>query len=189
MRAVTLSDSKVARLLSDKFVCAWEDTSGDPNAGGSFAHGPKDPAPQCIRGNGEHNLQTLVLTPQGEIVNVLAGYVPPDEMLEELEFSLRTLASMRGGSREDRLVAAQRARIEAMKPHSGPLNDWEDRRAREDHEFVVDHPLLPHERFRSQDLVGNGKSFFGSSNGDVPDGRIGDADAGKMLDEMRKKMK
>ncbi|HUY92942.1 MAG TPA: hypothetical protein VMV10_29705 [Pirellulales bacterium] len=38
-----------------------------------------------------------------------------------------------------------------------------------DHRFVIEHPLLPMSRFKPETLVGNGKSFFGSTSfGDVP---------------------
>src|SRR5262245_3271751 len=95
MRTVTFAAPAVKQLLNNSFVCAVMNTTGDPTAGESFSHAPKDPPGQCLRGNGEHNVQILVMTPTGELFHALSGYIGPDELEQELSFSLDTYASLR----------------------------------------------------------------------------------------------
>lgn len=90
MRAVSLSDDHVRECLRQEFECAWFNIKGETNSGTSFSHAPRDPAGPCLRGNGEHNIQLLTLTPQGEIFHVLAGYVGPEELAAELKFAADT---------------------------------------------------------------------------------------------------
>jgi hypothetical protein len=100
----------VRRLLEVDFVCTRIDTTGDPTAGGSFFHAPDDPPGQCLRGNGEHNVQMLFLTPRGEIFHALTGYVPPRELAAELKFALATFAELRGaGEHNTKVVAIENA--------------------------------------------------------------------------------
>ena len=87
---MSLSNAKVNRLLNDKFVCAYVNTQGDPNSGESFSHRPRDPVGPCLRGNGEHNVQMITMSPAGEIIHVLSGYVGPEELLAELQFAEAT---------------------------------------------------------------------------------------------------
>ena len=188
---MTFSNSKVRDLLNKRFTCTWINTEGDPNAGASFAHAPKDPAPTCIRGNGEHNIQILVMTPEREIFHVLAGYIEPDDLRRERNFALKLfkrLAKCEKSERADRVTSAYEDRIKELKNEKfdGPLGKWERRRARDDYRFVAKHPLLAVDKFYPEMLVGNGKSFFGSSNGKPPKKKIGDADARKLMDKKKK---
>lgn len=87
---MSLSDDRVRECLRQDFECAWFNIKGESNSGASFSHTPRDPAGPCLRGNGEHNIQLLTLTPQGEIFHVLAGYVGPEELAAELKFAADT---------------------------------------------------------------------------------------------------
>lgn len=176
---MTLSDSKVQRSLQKNFVCVWENTEGDPVAGASFAHDPSDAPPTCIRGNGEHNLQLLMLTPEGQILNATSGFLSPEELLEELELALTIAGSLTKteGSQQKRVVVqAQQTFLEQLEQREfpGPLGDFERRRVLKDHNFVVEHPLLPAASYRAEMQVGNSKTFFGSSVGEPPEERIGE---------------
>ena len=192
MRAGTLSNRKVRRLLNDRFVCAWVNTEGDKSAGASFAHEPGEAAPSCIRGNGEHNVQMIFLTPQGEIFHVLAGYITAGDLAEELAFALKTYEKVVSTSnpeeQEATVVSAhkQMAKTLKEKKFDGPLGNWERRRALKDHEFMTKHPLIHVDAFKPEMLVGNASTFFGSYRGKKPAGSIGDSEA---LDRMRKRMK
>jgi hypothetical protein len=187
---VSLSDQQVKRLLNARFVCAWENTEGQPAAGASFAHSPRDPAPLCIRGNGEHNVQVLFLTPQGEIFHVLAGYVSPRDLQDELRFALANFAALTKAPRGSRQSVVTKAHEDMVKKlekqsFSGPLGDWERRRAVADHRFAAKHPLLEVDSFRPEMLVGNGKSFFGSSTGGTPSSLIGTPEAQQLFEKIQ----
>jgi hypothetical protein len=202
---VSLSDKRVRRILNEKFVCAWLNIKDEASAGSSFAHKPSDPAPGLLRGNGEHNNQILLLTPDGRILGALAGYIGPDDLLEELKFGLTTLASLPKAPEEKRkevLAKAHRKfakQLEARKP-TGQLAEVEERmqkqiaklqqampqvsgmnigltigskRGVEDHRFVMEHPLLPVDSFQTEMLVGNARTFFGSSVNGTAGERIG----------------
>lgn len=80
----------------------------------SFSHTPREPAGPCLRGNGEHNIQLLTLTPQGEILHVLAGYVGPEELTVELKFAsdtYRKLATIEDAEQRREFVADQHRRF------------------------------------------------------------------------------
>ncbi len=192
---MSFSDPDVARLLKTKFVCAWLNTNGDPDAGSSFAHAPKSAAGTCIRGNGEKNVQLLVLTPRGRIVHALSGYVGPKTLADELRFALGSIqmlekAATPATADTDRLVERMQARIRdaQRREFSGPLSDWAKRRTLADYRFVAKRPLLEIERYDSTDFVGRGRSFFGTRRGPT-EGTIGEAPENpeKMLERLRKK--
>ena len=194
---MTFSDTKVKKMLASKFVLAWTNTEGDRNAGASFAHAPGTPAGTCIRGNGEHNIQMLLLTPEGRLLGVLAGYIAPKDLVEELEFTLSVHDSLDDEGRmapEDRVAAAHRdflaahAKRRDAEGDARPLADWERRRTRADHAFAMKHPLLDAADFRPEALVGNGTTFFGSSAGGKPDRTIGDAEAAERIRERIEEM-
>jgi len=186
---VSFSDPDVAKLLKKRYVCAWLNTNGETNAGSSFAHTPNSPAGHCIRGNGEHNVQLLVLTPRGRILHALSGYVPPATLIDELRFAADLFASLsQPGRRPDteRVAAALQERIDAAEQRrfTGPLASWAKRRTLSDYRFVAKRPLLEIEKFRSEDFVGRSKTFFGSSTGTRGGETIGDAPQ-DLLDKIR----
>ncbi len=195
---MSLSNAKVNRLLNDEFVCAYINTQGDPNSGESFSHRPRDPVGPCLRGNGEHNVQMITMSPAGEIFHVLSGYVGPEELLAELQFAQATwreLAKLDDvAARKKLLIAAHekfareledrrfdedetplaagaagfRNMQKRLQPAFGPemqslMAGFTGQRAALDHAFVMKHPLLSYQDYRSEDLVGNAKSFFGST--------------------------
>lgn len=179
MRAGSLSSKDVISKLKRNFVCVWDNTEGESNAGGSFAHPPSDPAPQCIRGNGEHNVQTLFLTPDRKLLHTVAGFVSGPELVQELNFvenlwELVKRAQTESAKKYLITNAHKQALREADKrTFTGPLADWAKRRVRSDHAFAQRNPLLPAASYRSEDHVGKSTSWFGSSSGGRPKGSIG----------------
>lgn len=102
MRTVTFSNDKVRKVLNDDFVCCYTDTTGDPTAGASFKHAPNELPGPCGRGAGRQNVQTIFTTPDGEIFHVAAGYVSPEELLDELKFAGDLFAKLTGNSEKDK---------------------------------------------------------------------------------------
>ena len=176
---MTFSNPDVRSLIAAKFLAAFEDTEGSAAAGASFAHAPNDAPASCIRGNGEHNMQMLILTPDGRIVHVVAGFIEGAELVAELRFALASLELLRrskpeaaAGLLSDRHWQARRQALEA--PSTGPFATFIQRRIADDHAFVAEHPLLAVAAFDPERLVGRAKSFFGSSTGKTPERTIGD---------------
>jgi len=187
MRAVTLSDRRVQKQLDKQFVCTWGNVEGDPVAGESFAHAPSDPPATCIRGNGEHNIQVLVLTPDGELLNAVAGYLSPVELREELDLALEIWKGLAALEREPPQADPDQARVEVVQAaHRRFASDYEQRevegvfadfitkRVAADHEFCVDNALADARDFRPERMVGNSQTFFGGYTGDKPRGKIGE---------------
>lgn len=87
MRAVSLSSAPVRKKLSEDFVCYVINTEGDPSAGSSQGHAPRDAPGLCAEGIGNQNVQTIFLTPAGEIFHTASGYRKPEEFLAELNFA------------------------------------------------------------------------------------------------------
>src|SRR5579859_5723258 len=90
MRTVSFSSPAVQKTLSDRFICARINTTGEATAGSSFSHAPSDPPGPCLRGSGRQNIQLIFLTPQGELLHTLTGYVGPGDLADELKFALAT---------------------------------------------------------------------------------------------------
>jgi len=176
MRAVSLSNVDVRTLLADQFVCTWTNIAADPAAGTSHPHACSDPARDMARGLGEHNTQTLILTPDGRLLSALAGYVGPADLLEELKFA-RSLAE------KVKKEPSDRARSVVEKAHStftrdlagrsprggevgreeeffGQLKDVGLKRAVADHQFSAKSAFLPVEKFSTERMVGNARSSF-----------------------------
>jgi hypothetical protein len=167
---VTLSNPDVKKALAPRFVLATLDSTGDPESGESIRHAPDAPGSDLLRGNGEHNLQLLFLTPQGEILHALAGYVSAQELLVEIELALKLHEALRSPSIDRtllvRTVHATAGRADARAAVSpGPFSDWERRRRVADHRFVERHPLLSAAAFRPSLMVGAGASFFADTQG------------------------
>ncbi len=166
MRTVTFADPSIRKILKRNFECTYLNTKGDSSAGGSFAHDPKDAAPQCSRGNGEHNVQMLMLTNDGRLLDIMAGYVGAKDLAKRLQFALKLFRDKNGVTKEG-VAAAHRAahKKHAAEEFKGPLASFTKRRLLRDHRFVEKRPLLPVDSFRATDLVGNAKAFFGARNG------------------------
>jgi hypothetical protein len=113
---VSFSSPGVQKILNRDFEAAYLNIEADPNSGVSFAHDPKDPPGQCIRGNGEHNVQMLLLTPAGEIFSTLSGYIEPEGLEDELQFALDTFAEL-GKHKEslDREVCVETSHVKYLE--------------------------------------------------------------------------
>ena len=110
MRTVTFADQALRKLLRKDYVATFTNTEGEANAGGSFAHDPSDPAGSCIRGNGEHNVQLLMATPDGKLLNVTSGFIDAKALIEELTFA-RSLVALP----KKKLVAEQKKFAKALE--------------------------------------------------------------------------
>lgn len=185
MRRVTLADRAVRARLGKRFVLVHENLEGDEAAGSSFAHRPSAPPGTCLRGNGEHNLQTIMLTPDGRLLHLVAGYLEPADLAKELDFAFdlhqRVVKAERDLEQGEELDLAplkreHRKRIDALrKPDAdAPFARFEVDRQRKDHGFAMRRLLSPGKEFRIKDLLGNARTFFGTSGGQTPKGRIGD---------------
>src|SRR5262245_55521266 len=184
MRAVSLSSDRVQKLLRDKFVCAWVNLRGDKAAGASFAHGPNDAPVEVGRGLGARNTQTLMLTPEGRIVNAAAGAIGAADLVHELEFALRALADLDKAPEAYRTTLLTKAHKNYLKkPPEGSTLETINRllvkvpaivvggnRAVDDHKFVIHNPLLPVQEFRINRMVGNDPVFFFGAKDGLPKG-------------------
>lgn len=177
---MTLSNKAVRSYLSRSFSCTWTNLEGEASAGSSFAHAPKDAPGRCIRGNGEHNVQMLMLTPKGELLNVVAGYVDAEDLLVEAKLATSLWRKVKKAKEEGRAQIVRDAHQTFLKGRTAdagstdPFARFIESRIRTDHRFVARHPLMDARRFRTEDLVGNAKTFFGSSTGKKPRGRVGE---------------
>lgn len=87
MRTVSFSNRKVQNLLNNNFVNTFSNTTGDPTAGMSINHAPGDRAGNCVRGNGKQNVQTLFLTPEGDIFHAATGFLSSPDIVSEILFA------------------------------------------------------------------------------------------------------
>ena len=115
MRTVSFSEPKTSRFLNQNFVNTYRDTTGNPTSGQSIWHEPGEPAGQCIRGNGKQNVQSLFLTPSGEIFHVAAGFLSPADLLEEAQFALQLFEDLKRETGEERenVIDAHRERLKS----------------------------------------------------------------------------
>ena len=101
MRTVSFSHAGLRRLLNREFVNTYVNTEGDPTAGQSIWHSPREPAGQCIRGNGQQNVQTLFMTPTGQIFHAATGFLSAEDLGREAEFALELFRSLQKESDSD----------------------------------------------------------------------------------------
>lgn len=192
---MTLADPTVQRLLQRDFVATWGNVEGEPSAGASFAHRPADAPGTCVRGNGEHNIQVLVLTAGGELLGVTAGFLSAGDLRAELEGMRELDEALARATRVERLTEDERRQFVrdahermleelAERSFDGPLLDWARRRALADRRFAARNALLPARQFRTVDLVGNARTFFGSSSGGRPRDGIGEGPEGPGVPEV-----
>ena len=87
MRTVSFSNQSVRSLLNQEFVNTFTNTTGDPTAGKSIWHSPKDLPGQCARGVGGQNVQTIFMTPEGKIFHAANGFLSADDLLNEVKFA------------------------------------------------------------------------------------------------------
>jgi hypothetical protein len=177
MRAVSLSDPGVKGTLAEQFVCTWTDISADPACGSSHPHDCTDQARELARGLGEHNTQTLILTPDGRLLGALAGYVGPADLLEELRFATSLWAEVQKAPSESRrkevvqAAHAAFARDLGQRKARGGQVGWEEeffgrlkdvghKRGVADHEFSSSHALMPADELTTAMMVGDEKSAF-----------------------------
>ena len=116
MRTVTFSAARVRKALQDDFVCYYTNTKGDSSAGASFSHAPNDPPGPCGRGAGRQNVQSIFMTPAGEIFHVATGFLSAGDLLAELRFAANLFAEMLKDSkrRNAAVVVAHRKRLKEL---------------------------------------------------------------------------
>ncbi len=108
---MSLSDSKVTKVLQSKFVCGFRDISGQPYAGLSGKHGPEMAAARTTNGAGPHNTQMFVLAADGTVLHCLPGFWDPSDLVHELDFA----AELNGVWRNSSLTrAAKDERFRAL---------------------------------------------------------------------------
>lgn len=193
---MTFSDKKLSRRLRRDYHLVWENIEGDDAAGSSFAHDPTDPAGQCPRGAGDHNVQILVLDEWGRLLNATAGYIDADDLIEELDLAEELHREIRGQKKK-----ATAARIVKKRHQEEERRDRDAQASRkdvfaaltrmrrtQDHRYCARHPLQSYRDFTTAGMVGNGSSFFGTTQGQVPKERIGDLGGADNLDEKTREL-
>ena len=113
MRTVSFSEPAVRNLLNRNFVNTFTNTKGDPTSGQSIDHAPGSPSGNCIRGNGKQNVQTIFMTPDGEIYHVATGFLSGEDLAQEANFALKLFKTMqkKPESKSDLVVAAHQSRL------------------------------------------------------------------------------
>jgi hypothetical protein len=128
------------------------------------------------RGLGEHNVQILILTPDGRLLSALAGYVGPAALLEELQMGQLLWDEVRAAPEADCGKLLEKAHTAFARQLSerkgadglvgkqeeffGQLKAVGNRRGVADHEFSARHPLLPADKFTTGLMVGTAKTAF-----------------------------
>ena len=121
MRTVSFSPARVRNTLNENLVNTFTSTEGDPTAGESIRHRPNEPAGFCVRGNGQQNVQTIFMTPDGDIFHAATGFLSSDDLLAEADFALHLFQKMQQDGEDDDsdwVVEAHRERMN--NPSSRP---------------------------------------------------------------------
>lgn len=162
MRTGVLKDKNVASTLNGKFVCAWKNIDGETTCGGSFAHELTDKPGFCQPGDGEHNTQLCVFTPDGRLLDVMAGYQTPADLKAELEWAIKEMApiamndKIKGDVKKQCLQRTIGARMGSIKN----FNTLSDQK------YLNNHVLDNWTEFSVKELIdgrGFGDHFFGRS--------------------------
>lgn len=112
MRSVSYADDQVQKLIRNEFVALSTNMEGLRGAGVSVGHMPGEEPGPCPTRFAEQNCQTLFLTPQLEIFHAATGFLPPEDLVKELEFAAKVFASIQDAKNPQEVVAkAQRERL------------------------------------------------------------------------------
>lgn len=193
MRTVSFSNKSVRNLLNQEFVNTFTNTTGDPTAGKSIWHSPDDQPGSCARGLGGQNVQTIFMTPAGEIFHAANGFLSGDDLLAEINFAKELFAEIKESPSQAKSLVreAHRERLkdfgfndeeveealsgDPFKPQdllqgaeSGDIFAGKTRREiLMGNVYSVKHPMIAYRRFEEDagELVGKGKSAFVSRSG------------------------
>ena len=66
-----------------------------------------------MRGNGKQNVQTIFMTPDGDIFHVATGFLPPEDLANEIEFAGKLFSAMQKerGPKDDLVATTHRRRL------------------------------------------------------------------------------
>ena len=145
----------------------------------SFSHSPNEQPGPCGRGAGRQNVQTIFMTPQGQIYHVATGFLSPEDLRGEIRFASATFENLRSSRTQPKetLVSLQESRMRELgfsereiytespfqqvatgfspadlgikMPSTQILGDVGRNRILRDTQFVLKHPLLGYEEFES----------------------------------------
>jgi hypothetical protein len=172
MRTGVLKEREVARTLNKHFVCAWKNIDGEATCGGSFSHTPDEKPGECRPGDGEHNTQIAMFTPDGRLLDVMAGYQTACDLASELEFAAKKLAPI-----------AMNAKLSLEEQKRALSREIQERRKKaqmhnavSDLNYVEKNVLAHWTEFKVDELVkgrGFGDHFFGRYDREMPGEGIG----------------
>ena len=160
MRTGVLKDKTVGKTVNEKYICAWKNIEGETTCGGSFAHEATDKAGFCSTGDGEHNTQICIFTPDGKLLDVMAGYQTPADLAAELNWVWKELAPIAGNEKikddvkKGMLQRTIDSRLTKTTNHTTMM----------DQKYVREHILDSWTQFSVEELVkgrGFGDHFFG----------------------------
>ncbi|MCE9583566.1 MAG: hypothetical protein K8T20_13855 [Planctomycetes bacterium] len=167
MRADVLKSQGVQKVLGDRYVCTWKNIENDSICGSSYAHDPAEKPGICAPGEGEHNTQACVFTPDGYLLDVMAGYQTPEALVDEMKWVTEKLKAI--GNNPNLSVEDRKVRV--SKEHEGTLRHPKPNNAILDTKFMIRHAMDTFGDFKADDLVegrGFGDHFFGRFGKDMP---------------------
>lgn len=85
---MSLPDPRVFDLLQDHFVVGWKNIQREEYVGYSRGYKPNQSCVGTTNGAGAHNVQLMVLSPDGTVLHALPGFWHPEDLARELRFGL-----------------------------------------------------------------------------------------------------
>lgn len=175
MRTDVLTDPQVQEILAADFACAWTDIRREETAGASWRHEPDTKAPACETADGEHNTQFFILTADGRLIGVRAGFLEAKDLARELRWAATELRPVV----EDPALKP-RERVSRLRSLVMKKTENRSRNERRDADFLYGHLEEDWVTLDVAPLVagrGFGDHFFGKHAGDPPAGTVGAASA------------
>lgn len=170
MRTGVLKHPEVERVLAAKYVCSWTNIEEEATCGGSYAHEFTDKPGQCYTGDGEHNTQLAIFTPEGRLLDVMAGYQFPADLTKELTWAfakVKPIVDRQNLSDEDRKAAIAKLYTDRLAANDGERHDLT---------YMTTHAMESWTKFSVEELVegrGFGDHFFGRYGKEMPGDAIG----------------
>lgn len=163
MRTVSFSNRRLQNELNKHFVNTYTNTTGDPTAGMSINHRPTDRAGSCVRGNGKQNVQTLFLTPEGEIFHAATGFLSSEDLGKEVIYAKRLFEELqRSDNPEEVVTVSHRNRLADSGFSDEVINDRSPLAAMKMIAQQFERPSMPQ---RSSGFAnGSSSRNFGSSD-------------------------
>lgn len=120
---MSLSNDPAFSRLKSRFVCGYQDITGEEYAGRSGIHEVGGNAIRTTNGAGPHNVQLFILAADGTVLHCLPGYWDPNDLVREMDLAEQLMTIWRDPalSREQKNARFTEMQLAHVNDHPGDM--------------------------------------------------------------------